>query len=194
MNMLSFVFYVASGAVLIDCPTGWTKTATSCYLLSSLTNSNVSYSSAQAACRTVTAQAVAKQPSIFSQWAIKGDLASLHSSLDLIAIVKLLKQQVTPHSDLTVWIGLNDKAQEGHFTWTDGTPVNFLAWAENQPDNWRGTQGEDCGQIRQKYTYLFNDARCSNEYPYVCGYSRCESSFGLHAFMISLSMCMLADT
>ena len=132
---------------------------------------NVSVSAAQGNCRTMTAIALQAQPSLFGAFSIKGDLASLHSAMDLVAIVQAIKA-VTTNTPIYYWIGLNDRQREGHYVWTDGTPVDYLAWAENQPDNYRG--GEDCTEIKQSYTYLFNDASCSNEHTYVCGFSRCK--------------------
>jgi lectin-like protein len=40
----------------------------------------------------------------------------------------------------TLWIGLNDAAQEGTFVWVSGEPVTFTNWSTNQPDNARGTE------------------------------------------------------
>lgn len=40
----------------------------------------------------------------------------------------------------TLWLGLNDAAQEGIFVWANGEPVTFTHWSTNQPDNARGTE------------------------------------------------------
>jgi hypothetical protein len=39
------------------------------------------------------------------------------------------------------WIGLNDVQQEGHFRWSDNSPVNFLHFNPGEPNDW----GRDSG-------------------------------------------------
>ena len=33
------------------------------------------------------------------------------------------------------YLGLNDRTQEGLFQYTDGSPTDFLAWDEAEPNN-----------------------------------------------------------
>ncbi|MBI3941054.1 MAG: hypothetical protein HY315_09480 [Acidobacteria bacterium] len=40
----------------------------------------------------------------------------------------------------TLWLGLNDAAQEGTFVWANGEPVTFTNWSTRQPDNGRGVE------------------------------------------------------
>jgi hypothetical protein len=40
-----------------------------------------------------------------------------------------------------LWIGLNDAATEGVFTWSSGEPASFRFWAPNEPNN--SSNGED---------------------------------------------------
>ena len=42
------------------------------------------------------------------------------------------------HNGDKAWIGLNDIATEGLFSWVDGCPDNFRYWAEKQPNDFRG--------------------------------------------------------
>lgn len=42
------------------------------------------------------------------------------------------------------WIGLSALQSTGYM-WNDGTPVNFLNWAENEPNNWEGQ--ESCANM-----------------------------------------------
>ena len=180
------VLYIARADYyqLPACPTGYITTASSCYWLSDWSQ-NVSYSNARSACRTQVALDLKKNQQL-GQYSIRGDLASVHSSLDLIALAQAMKVKEAGSVQTGWWIGLNDIQKEGIFTWTDSTPVDFLAWAENQPDNWRVTNGEDCGTIYSRYTYLFNDMSCSNENAYVCGFSRCKS-LGPSSYNTSIS-------
>jgi hypothetical protein len=42
-----------------------------------------------------------------------------------------------------LWIGLNDAAQEGTWTWASGEPVNYLEWDSGQPNSALGRFDED---------------------------------------------------
>ncbi|CAI5697348.1 unnamed protein product [Oreochromis niloticus] len=64
-----------------------------------------------------------------------------------------------------VWIGLNDKEQEGTWKWVDGTPLNLTYWARGQPDN-GGEQ--DCAHVRSDKQKSWNDLRCSYSYQWIC--------------------------
>ncbi|VDL78709.1 unnamed protein product [Nippostrongylus brasiliensis] len=73
-------------------------------------------------------------------------------------------------SDLT-WIGLQQAnyPQDTKWTWTDGTPVDYMKWAPGQPDNAKGL--EHCGQDPAKDTSYqkWNDIACTTEMrAYVC--------------------------
>ena len=75
------------------------------------------------------------------------------------------------------WVGCNDKAEEGTFVWTDGTPCpkstdepGFSKWYNGEPND-SGT--EDCVHFGHRSTYYnikneWNDAACGNKYISVC--------------------------
>ena len=67
------------------------------------------------------------------------------------------------------WIGLDDIEEEGTFVWQDGTPTDYTAWADNEPND---SNGEDCGHIAEWAGGLWNDIPCTNEMPYLCRYEQ----------------------
>ena len=70
------------------------------------------------------------------------------------------------HNGDKAWIGLNDIATEGLFTWVDGCPDKFRYWAQNQPNNFRG---EDCVHtLGAGHGYTWNDVDCSTCHRFTC--------------------------
>ncbi|XP_070184585.1 uncharacterized protein, partial [Littorina saxatilis] len=71
-----------------------------------------------------------------------------------------------------VWIGLNDIAKEGSFTWVDGSPVTFSFWAPGQPGFFGSL--EDCVAMDMRdgghwYDYLCEDFLFINApHPFIC--------------------------
>ncbi|XP_008276769.1 CD209 antigen-like protein E [Stegastes partitus] len=69
------------------------------------------------------------------------------------------------------WIGLNDKENEGTWTWVDGTPLTISYWENIQPDNGGGSPQwgeEDCAQIRTAESTHWNDISCTTSLQWIC--------------------------
>jgi len=64
------------------------------------------------------------------------------------------------------WIGFNDIAQEGVWVWESGEPVTYTGWASGEPNDQYGS--EDCGHYYYKSGYLWNDAGCNDNWPFIC--------------------------
>jgi hypothetical protein len=64
-----------------------------------------------------------------------------------------------------VWIGLSDTAVEGEFAWSDGSPVDFVAWLEEGPA--QGPEGDerDCVLSRPGG---WVDVFCEEPRPFIC--------------------------
>jgi len=90
------------------------------------------------------------------------DLLSIHSAEEQAAIAPAAYADYSGH----LWIGINDRIEEGTFAWTDGSPVNFEHWANNEPNDWGS--GEDCGHLYDGGDHKWNDLPCGHEAGYLC--------------------------
>lgn len=76
--------------------------------------------------------------------------------------------------DLTVgldtWMGATDANIEGQFVWVTGDLVQFELWADGEPNNGGGTNGEDCALLlnADDRPGSWDDRGCGNFLPYVC--------------------------
>lgn len=91
-----------------------------------------------------------------------GHLASIHSNAQQNEIV----QGALQVADDQWWIGLDDVALEGEFTWTDKSPLNYTGWAGGEPNDAGGN--EDCVHIASWAGGQWNDVACQVELRYVC--------------------------
>jgi hypothetical protein len=48
--------------------------------------------------------------------------------------------------DASVWIGANDREEEGSFRWAGGSDLGYAAWIFGQPNDLDGA--EDCVELR----------------------------------------------
>ena len=109
----------------------------------------VSWSEARAACVT---------------WG--GQLVSVESLEEDSFLAEWPEQLGIPVGDGTgIWLGATDELQDNDFLWPDDTPLTFMGWAPNQPDNGAGL---DCIEKRNDGTELWYDRRCTDLNPYVC--------------------------
>lgn len=63
---------------------------------------------------------------------------------------------IASRTNVDVWIGATDAAQEGVMRWPDGTLVGYTNWAAAQPDDF---MGEDC--VEKRATGAWNDLECN---------------------------------
>ncbi|MBU1218709.1 CotH kinase family protein [Myxococcota bacterium] len=92
-----------------------------------------------------------------------GHLVSIHNQEMQNAVVN---GAFAISSDSNWWIGTDDITNEGTFTWTDGTPMDFSSWAPGEPNNYDGN--EDCGHIAPWAGGQWNDIPCSLYMYYIC--------------------------
>jgi hypothetical protein len=89
------------------------------------------------------------------------------------------------HANGYYWIGLNDRDQEGTFTWTSGAgaclsnknattevrAASYTRWGSGEPNNSvLRLEDEDCVHVttRSSGSHQWNDARCSHAYSFIC--------------------------
>jgi len=64
-----------------------------------------------------------------------------------------------------VWIGLSDSEVEGDFVWSDGSPLDFVAWFEEGPAQGPDGEGRDCVLSRPGG---WVDIFCEEPRPFIC--------------------------
>ncbi|XP_072097742.1 C-type lectin BpLec-like isoform X2 [Mobula birostris] len=95
-----------------------------------------------------------------------GHLASVMSRIhdNFISDVVGAVDESKPRS----WIGLNDRSQEGDFTWIDGSLYSYRNWAQNEPND--HGHNEDCVTIHHSGEKRWNDLFCEDDESFVCAY------------------------
>ena len=93
---------------------------------------------------------------------MKGDLASIHND----SVNALLRQQIRTYPrNVGYWIGLNTLDEnEGH-KWSDDSAVNWINWAQGQPNNHNNAQ--ECVLI-QNGDLKWADEVCDVAHNWVC--------------------------
>ena len=74
------------------------------------------------------------------------------------------------------WIGLHrDSSNNSHWQWIDGSLAVYLNFANNQPDDWKGT--EDCVEMHPSWEWKWNDLNCNTPRHYSCELSSGRSRY-----------------
>ena len=100
-------------------------------------------------------------------------MVSIHSEVENEKI-RNIRQLYS--STMDIWIGLNDTKVENHFTWSDGTQLDYENWSKREPNN--AGPGEDCTVIYygvRPWPSLFeekrwNDEKCEKKFYFICKY------------------------
>ncbi|XP_077993135.1 C-type mannose receptor 2-like [Glandiceps talaboti] len=131
----------------VGCADGWLGYGSKCFLAISMVEAEnrISWDEALLDCRNRG-----------------GDLASFHSD-DELRYVKTNSKVINFLDEF--WIGLNDRDSENGFVWTDGSPVNFVSWADGEPNN---SDDEDCVEMTFAAPKGWNDRKCTRRKNWVC--------------------------
>uniref|UniRef100_A0A3Q1G3T5 C-type lectin domain-containing protein n=1 Tax=Acanthochromis polyacanthus TaxID=80966 RepID=A0A3Q1G3T5_9TELE len=90
------------------------------------------------------------------------NLVSIHSSHEQTFVTALISS--FDPSERPTWIGFNDLFQEGRWTWSDGSEVNFVFWSTGEPN---GGTGQNC-VLNWGTNWKWIDYPCSYSFPFVC--------------------------
>lgn len=81
---------------------------------------------------------------------IDGHLADIQSAIDNDNVFGACKEK-------RCWVGLNDRAAEGTYQWTDGTSLDEVAykhWAQGEPSNTQYSASSEWGEIDEDCVYI----------------------------------------
>ncbi|XP_038066242.1 alpha-N-acetylgalactosamine-specific lectin-like [Patiria miniata] len=152
MQALCFVLLVGLAAAFQPdcpkCPPMWTFYNGNCYRLF---GTGKTFAEAEKYCQQ------------FAQVG-QGHVASITSAEENNLLLTMWKSASEPKKMGALWIGFTDKAGEGNFIWTDGSPVGFTAWSDGKPNY---GSGQPCAHMRYNYA-AWNDAQCDNVWPHIC--------------------------
>ncbi|XP_039267956.2 macrophage mannose receptor 1-like isoform X2 [Styela clava] len=142
-----------------DCPDGWEAIGDKCYKIyvKHYRRERKTWSEARDLCISNGGPGNVGQ----------GNLASIHSVQQEETLKKLLPYWVPG----TIWIGLSDRNGEGKYTWSDGTTLSYINWAENEPNN--KNNNEDCVAFNShKSPPAWNDGNCNTLRSWMCQINR----------------------
>ena len=101
-----------------------------------------------------------------------GKLAEPKSAETNNDIVALSSNSIISGSSIGVWIGIDDKFQEGYFRYaSDNTSITYTDWDTVEPNNGNGNQEEDCVRLIKRpgvNRFKWSDALCSKKSSFVC--------------------------
>ncbi|XP_071041008.1 macrophage mannose receptor 1 [Parasteatoda tepidariorum] len=90
-------------------------------------------------------------------------LLSIHSDSEIGFLLRMLYDNKDTSGN-RVWIGLNSLSR-GIFRWSDGSPIDFTYWNENEPNNYQN-QEKCCNMYVGNG--LWNDENCNTEMNFIC--------------------------
>ena len=100
-----------------------------------------------------------------------GKLAEPKSAETNNDIATLASNSIISGSSIGVWIGIDDKSQEGYFRYaSDNTSITYTDWDTAEPDNGKN-QEEDCVMTLKwphALRFKWHDGPCSAKKSFVC--------------------------
>ncbi|XP_050407741.2 macrophage mannose receptor 1 [Patella vulgata] len=129
-------------ATVATCQKRWTPFNGRCYR--EYSNRNASWSAANTRCKRS-----------------RSDLVSIHNADEDTFISSLIT-----NSAKDIWLGLQ-RAQNGGYQYSDGTPTNYMNWDVNEPTDVNNKSRQNC-VARIAASQRWNDLTCSFKKGYIC--------------------------
>ena len=140
------------------CPEDWISNGDYCYQLSVHPEQKLTWDAAQSACR-----------------AFEGaDLVSIADIFEQSLLTTASRDTNAQKAGGYIWIGLNDKINEGKFSWSDGSKLTFQNWGFGKEQ--MNSRRNNC--VRSSITVGSGDwstALCNQKNYYACKKKRGES-------------------
>ncbi|XP_030076595.1 C-type mannose receptor 2 [Microcaecilia unicolor] len=95
---------------------------------------------------------------------LSAELVSIHNQAELDFLGQVL-QKVSREQEQHWWIGLHTYENDGRFRWSDGTVLNFVAWAPGKPRPI--TKDKKCVYMTASRED-WGDQKCLTALPYIC--------------------------
>lgn len=92
-----------------------------------------------------------------------GDLVSIHSRIEDL-LLKALADEA--HYYETAWLGLNELDPTRGYAWSDDSPMDYINWAYDQPDNHLGL--ELCVTTDLPYDMDWTVRHCDSHFDWIC--------------------------
>ncbi|XP_070537351.1 macrophage mannose receptor 1-like [Ptychodera flava] len=94
---------------------------------------------------------------------VGGELLSLHDANETSWIISRLKLE----SRRSWWIGLREYGFDENYEWSDGTPLDYENWQQNEPNDYHGE--EQCVHILgSSDNATWNDNHCAVKFSFIC--------------------------
>ncbi|XP_061183004.1 perlucin-like protein [Saccostrea echinata] len=152
MQTLVGIFLIFLGAVsqpASECPHGWTKWGTSCYLF--VTHVHNDWTESEYFCHMLHSKLV--------------EIETMEE--DNFVQLQAIKHVHENPGTFGFWIGGTDAVVEGEWMWvTTGQNFTYSNWAPGFPDDYR--KNEDCAHLYKAQHFEWNDEDCDHRMCFIC--------------------------
>jgi hypothetical protein len=115
----------------------------------------------------------------------RGHLVSIDNGFTNVFITEQAQKIYVRLNATNFWIGANDLASPGVWSWTDGKPFSYADWGQGQPST---EFGNDCVKVSMTNGFWLA-TNCFEKYPFICIIpsllgptcpARCDSGWSLY--------------